>query len=99
MARFDPLVTNRPGLDRRRRRLGRALRKRRRLRTGVTQLVYVAGAVALGIAVPQLSVGPTVPSNRTTEMLVAVGAGFVPFIGIVFSPLFLDPMEDESPRR
>jgi uncharacterized membrane protein len=89
MARVDPLVTNRPGLDRPRRRLGRALRTRRRLRTGITQLVYVAGAVALGVVVPQLSGGPTVPSNRTTEMLVAVGAGFVPFIGIVFSLLFL----------
>ena len=33
--------------------------------------------------------GASVPANRATEMLVAVGAGFVPFIGIVYSMLFL----------
>ena len=89
MARAGPLVSTRAEVDRSRRRLGRALRKRRRLRTGITQLIYVTIAVALGVLVPQISVGASVPTNRTTEMLLAVGAGFVPFIGIVFSLLFL----------
>ena len=31
----------------------------------------------------------SIRTSRATEMLVAVGAGFVPFIGIVYSMLFL----------
>ena len=53
------------------------------------QLVCVGAAVVLGLVVPRISLGASVPANRTTEMLVAVGAGFVPFIGIVYSMLFL----------
>jgi uncharacterized membrane protein len=53
------------------------------------QLVYVAGAVGLGVVIPRISVGSSVPTSKATEMLVAVGAGFVPFIGIVYSMLFL----------
>jgi uncharacterized membrane protein len=89
MVQIDRRVTNRAGTDRGRGRLGRALRKRRRLRTGIIQLVSVAVAIGLGVAVPRIGVGAEVPTTRTTEMLVAVGAGFVPFIGIVFSLLFL----------
>lgn len=53
------------------------------------QLVYVTVAIALGVLIPRISVGVSVPASRATEMLVAVGAGFVPFIGIVYSMLFL----------
>jgi uncharacterized membrane protein len=53
------------------------------------QLVYVGAAIVLGVLVPEISVGVSVPTGRATEMLVAVGAGFVPFIGIVYSMLFL----------
>ncbi len=86
----DPRVIARvPQLQRRRRRLGAALRRRRRLRAGIVQLLYVGIAFALGLVVPGISVGTSVPTSRATEMLVAVGAGFVPFIGIVYSMLFL----------
>ena len=71
------------------RRDGRRCARRRRVRVGIVQLVYVAGAVVLGLLVPRISVGSSVPASRATEMLVAVGAGFVPFIGIVYSMLFL----------
>jgi uncharacterized membrane protein len=87
-----PVAVQAPELGRRRRRrrrLGAALQKRRRLRAGIVQLVYVAVAVVLGLVAPRISVGSPVPRSRATEMLVAVGAGFVPFIGIVFSMLFL----------
>jgi uncharacterized membrane protein len=88
--RVDPqVVAHGPGLRRRPRRIAAALRRRRRLRTGIVQLVYVGAAVALGVVVPGISVGASVPTSRATEMLVAVGAGFVPFIGIVYSMLFL----------
>jgi uncharacterized membrane protein len=78
-----------PGLGRQQRRVGRALQARRRLRAGIVQLVYVAGGVALGVIIPRISVGSPVPTSKASEMLVAVGAGFVPFIGIVYSMLFL----------
>ena len=86
----DPqVVTRGPGLQRHPRRAAAALSRRRRLRAGIVQLVYVGEAVVLGVLVPEISVGASVPTSRATEMLVAVGAGFVPFIGIVYSMLFL----------
>ena len=89
-ARLDqPVVSSAPGLRRRRRRLAAALTRRRRLRAGIVQLVYIGAAVVLGVVLPGISVGSSVPTSRATEMLVAVGAGFVPFIGIVYSMLFL----------
>jgi hypothetical protein len=42
-------------------------------------------AVALDLVIPRISTGSTVPTSKATEMLAAVGAGFVPFIGIVYS--------------
>ena len=71
------------------RRLGRALRRRRRLRVGITQLLYIAAGFALGVLIPQIPVGFTVPHVETAQMLFAVGAGLVTFIGVVFSLLFL----------
>jgi uncharacterized membrane protein len=69
--------------------LGRALRGRRRLRAGIVQLIYVLAAVGLGFVVPRIPVGFTVASGRTIDSLLAVGAGIVTFIGIVYSLLFL----------
>lgn len=84
-----PVVTRVPRLGRRQRRIGAALQKRRRLRAGIVQVVYIAAAMGLGVTIPRISIGSPVPTSRATEMLVAVGAGFVPFIGIVYSMLFL----------
>jgi uncharacterized membrane protein len=71
------------------RRLGHALRGRRRLQAGVVQLIYVLAAFALGLLVPRIPVGFTVSSVRTIDALLAIGAGIVTFIGIVYSLLFL----------
>ncbi|WP_270043365.1 DUF2254 family protein [Solirubrobacter ginsenosidimutans] len=68
---------------------GAALLHRRRLRTAVVQAVYVFAAVGLGLLVPTVSVGATVDSGRVTEVLVAIGAAFVPFIAIIYSLLFI----------
>jgi len=70
-------------------RLGRALRRRRRLRVGITQLFYVLAGVALGLLLPSITVGFTVPQAGAAQMLFAVGAGLLTFIGVVFSLLFL----------
>lgn len=69
--------------------IARALRRRRRLRAGILQLLYLLGAVALGFLAPQIDVGFTLPGNRVIELLLAVAAGTVTFIGLVFSLLFL----------
>ena len=71
------------------RKLGRALRRRRRLRVGITQLFYVLAGVALGLLLPLIPVGFTVPQAEAAQMLFAVGAGLLTFIGVVFSLLFL----------
>ena len=71
------------------RRLGRALHRRRRLRVGITQLFYVLAGLALGLLIPQISVGFTVPRAETAQMLFAVGAALFTFMGVVFSLLFL----------
>jgi uncharacterized membrane protein len=56
---------------------------------GVVQLIYIGAAVLLGLVVPEIPVGSSVPTSKATELLTSVGAGFVPFIGIVYSMLFL----------
>lgn len=75
--------------ERPRRELAVVLRRRRRLRAGIVQLLAVAIAVALAFVTPRVGVGFDVSTNRAIQMLVAVGAGTVTFIGIVFSLLFL----------
>jgi hypothetical protein len=49
--------------------LAPALRRRRRLRAGMVQLVYLLAAIGLGLLVPRVSVGATVDSRRATEMV------------------------------
>src|SRR5262245_16926435 len=67
----------------------RVLRRRRRLRAGIVQLLAVAIAIALAFGAPHIGVGFEIPTNRAIELLVAVGATTTTFIGIVFSLLFL----------
>ena len=71
------------------RRLGRALRRRRRLRAGVAQLIYVLAGIILGVLLPHTSVAFTVAGLQATEMLAALGAGLLAVMGIAFSLLFL----------
>jgi hypothetical protein len=54
------------------RRLGRTLRRHRRLRIGLTQLAYVVGGIVVGLVLPRIPVGFTVPRAETTQMLFAV---------------------------
>jgi hypothetical protein len=67
--------------------MGAALRRRRR--TGLVQGMNIVVALGPGLLIPRIHVGATMASRRATELLVAVGAAFVPFIGIVYSLLFL----------
>jgi len=69
--------------------LGRTLHRHRRLRIGLTQLAYVVAGIVLGLVIPRIPVGFTVPRAETTQMLLAVGAGLLTFLAIVFSLVFL----------
>lgn len=71
------------------RRLGRTLRRHRRLRIGLIELAYVVGGIAVGLVLPRIPVGFTVPRVETTQMLIAVGAGLLSFLAIAFSLAFL----------
>jgi uncharacterized membrane protein len=75
--------------ERRRRQLARVLRRKRRLRADLVQLLAAAVAVALGFLLPHARIGYDIPVSEAVPMLVAVGAATVTFIGVVFSLLFL----------
>ena len=75
--------------ERRRHELARVLRRKRRLRAGLVQLLAAVVAVALGFLLPQVHVGYDIPVSEAVPMLVSVGAATVTFIGVVFSLLFL----------
>jgi uncharacterized membrane protein len=66
-----------------------ALRRRRSLRAGLVQLLYIAGAIALGALVPRLDTGADIPSIEAAALLAGATAGLLALIGIVFALLFL----------
>ena len=77
------------GPEGRRRQLARVLRRKRRLRADLVQLLAAAVAVGLGFLLPHAHIGYDIPVSEAVSMLVAVGAATVTFIGVVFSLLFL----------
>ncbi|WRZ90656.1 DUF2254 domain-containing protein [Streptomyces sp. NBC_01007] len=71
-------------------RTGRAaFRRRRRLRAGLLQLVFIAVGLGLGLAVPEFTRGPVLPSRQVAEMLLATGFGVLGAATVIFSVLFL----------
>lgn len=73
----------------RRRTLVEALRRRRSLRAGIVQLLYVAAGIALGLFVPTLDTAATIPSIEAAALLAGTTAGLLALTGIVFALLFL----------
>ena len=67
----------------------RALRRRRSLRAGLVQLLYVSAGVAAGLLVPPLDVGPRIPTSEAAALMAGITAGLLAMIGIVFALLFL----------
>ncbi|MGW7607677.1 DUF2254 family protein [Streptomyces sp. NPDC054766] len=71
-------------------RTGRAaFRRRRRLRAGLLQLVFIAVGLGLGLLVPEFTRGPVLPSRPVSEMLLATGFGVLGAATVIFSVLFL----------
>lgn len=66
----------------------RLLRARRRLRAGLAQLFCALTGLALGLALPRVSGGPTVDGNRLSELLFTLGIGVIGVVSIVFALLF-----------
>lgn len=66
-----------------------ALRRRRVLRAGLIQTVYVAAAVSLGLLLPAIKVGPTAHDDVVVSLLFGIAGGLISFIALVFSLLFL----------
>ena len=67
----------------------RALRRRRRLRASLVELVYVITFFVLALLLARIGAGPTIPATTAVPMLFALAGGLVGFIGIVYSLLFL----------
>ncbi|MET9410795.1 DUF2254 family protein [Streptomyces sp. NPDC002935] len=66
-----------------------AFRRRRRLRAGLLQLVFIAVGLGLGLVVPEFTRGPVLPSRPVAEMLLATGFGVLGAATVIFSVLFL----------
>jgi len=79
----------RPRDKRRHRPLVQVLVRRRKLRADLLQGLSVVVGVALGFCTPRLTAGPTVDSVSTADLLTGIAAGVLPFVGIVYSLLFL----------
>ena len=75
-----PVAVRRPPL--------RLLRARRRVRASLVQLLCAAAGLALGLALPRISGGPTVENGQLPELLFTLGLGVVGVVTIVFSLLF-----------
>lgn len=66
-----------------------AFRRRRRLRAGLLQLLFIAVGLGLGLLVPEFTRGPVLPSRQVAEMLLATGFGVLGAATVIFSVLFL----------
>jgi uncharacterized membrane protein len=66
-----------------------ALRRRRSLQAGLVQLLYVCVAIAAGLVVPTLEIGPEIHSADAVALIAGVSAGLLALTGIVFALLFL----------
>jgi uncharacterized membrane protein len=66
----------------------RLIRARRQVRAGLAQLLCGLAGLALGFALPQLRIGPTVEGANLIEPLFTLGLGVVGVVSIVFALLF-----------
>ena len=69
--------------------LVQALRRRRSLRAGIVQLLYIVVGVILGVLVAAVDVGPRIPSGETVALLAGITAGLLALASVVFALLFL----------
>ena len=66
-----------------------ALRRRRRMRANLVELLFVVAGAVLGLLLPRISAGPTIPAAGVSTLMATMAAAMVTFIGVVFSLLFM----------
>ncbi|MCK9794862.1 DUF2254 domain-containing protein [Isoptericola sp. 4D.3] len=66
----------------------RLLRARRRLRSGIVQLLGAGAGAVAGLVLPLSGVGPSVDGRGLVEPLVTLGIGVVGVVSVVYSLLF-----------
>jgi uncharacterized membrane protein len=70
--------------------LGRRFtRRHRRLRVGLSQLLFVVAGLLLGIFVPKSTLPPTVSSGRIVDLLFTAGVTVISLITVIYSLLFV----------
>ena len=67
----------------------RFTRRRRRLRAGLTQLLFVAAGLVAGIFVPKITLPPTLPAGRIVDLLFTAGVTVISLVTVIYSLLFL----------
>jgi uncharacterized membrane protein len=67
----------------------RFTRRRRRLRAGLAQLLFVVLGLAAGIFVPRITVPPLVSAGRIVELLFTAGVTVISLVTVIYSLLFL----------
>ncbi|WP_328319787.1 DUF2254 family protein [Streptomyces sp. NBC_00388] len=65
------------------------LRRRRRLRVGLVQLLFTLAGLGLGLLVPRISGGLDIPARPVVDMLLALGVGVLGTVAVIFSLLLL----------
>ena len=66
----------------------RFTRRHRRLRVGLSQLLFVVAGLVLGISGPKITVPPTVSSGRIVDLLFTAGVTVISLITVIYSLLF-----------
>jgi uncharacterized membrane protein len=67
----------------------RFVRARRRWRAGLLAVLTTAVGIVLGVLMPRIQAGATVPTSRAGQVLVAVGFGILGLVTVIYSLLFL----------
>jgi uncharacterized membrane protein len=67
----------------------RFTRRHRRLRVGLSQLLFVVAGLLLGIFVPKSTLPPTVSSGRIVDLLFTAGVTVISLITVIYSLLFV----------
>lgn len=65
------------------------LRRRRRWRAALAQGLLIVVGLLLGLLIPAIDRGPSVPAQQVGDMLIAVGLGLLGSVAVIFSLLFL----------
>jgi uncharacterized membrane protein len=66
-----------------------ALRRRRRLRSELVQLISVVSGLVLGLVLPTLTVGPELDGGLGKDLLLTLGLGTITLVSVLFSLLFV----------